>query len=273
MGDQWTAWRSKHPLAPATDFSSVWVPSNACSVMKSSGAPSLSQFNFGPLMYGTPALFGINNPEPFAFLAAVLKAGSAPTVYLVFRGTKTDADLATDRQYAQVPYTDPGGKGTGNVDKGFSDLFSTMSDAITSQLQSLYSADNATQLVITGHSLGSTLATFSVPIACSIGFSGLHYNQGCPRVGDPTFVSYINSLAIPTFRLVNIEDIVPTVPPPEAPVQGATLIYQHAGTPVSFSAQYGSVPANHDPCCSYGYAIFNSESPMNPDPSSCTSGN
>ena len=149
---------------------------------------------------------------------------------------------------------------------------STMSDAITSQLKQLYAADSATQLVITGHSLGSTVATLSVPIACSIGFAGVHYNEGSPRVGDPTFVAYINGLSIPTYRLVNIEDVVPTVPPPEAPVKGGTLIYQHAGTPVSFSAQYGSVPSNHDPCCSYAYAIFNPDSPMNPDPASCTSG-
>jgi hypothetical protein len=30
-----------------------------------------------------------------------------------------------------------------------------------------------------------------------------------------------------------------------------------------------SVPKNHDPCCSYSYALYNPEGPFNPIPDDC----
>jgi triacylglycerol lipase len=51
----------------------------------------------------------------------------------------------------------------------------------------------------------------------------------------------MNGNGVPTFRVVSTEDIVPDASPP---VIGTTL-YKHIGTPVDFTAQYGSYDANH----------------------------
>ncbi len=90
----------------------------------------------------------------------------------------------------------------------------------------------------------------------------LHYNFASPRVGDPVFAGALNGGPVPTFRVVNTEDIVPDGPPSVI----GTLIYQHVGTPVDFTAQYGSIGDNHSLDISYIYAINHPEDPQGPPP-------
>ena len=268
MGDQFVAWRKAHPLAPAADFTKAWIPKDPCSI--TSGHHSVNDYKIDDLTYGTITEGTTTRIEPFAFSA--LPRTNATVAFLVFRGTKTGEDLLVDADHPQFPYRLRFGEPSGLVDKGFYELFKSMEIPLQEVLNKLF-VQVPNRLVITGHSLGSALSTLTVPLAVrDAGGRGLkveHYNQASPRVGDPQFAAFFHSLDAPTYRLVNIEDVVPTLPGPESKVEGTVYYYQHVGSQASFSAQYLSVPKNHDPCCSYSYALYNPEAPFNPIPGAC----
>lgn len=60
-----------------------------------------------------------------------------------------------------------------------------------------------------------------------------------------------------TFRVVNVEDAVTTVPIPAI----SKLTYQHVGTPICYSAHYSEAAANHD-MNNYLYAMENPVQPQ-----------
>jgi hypothetical protein len=73
----------------------------------------------------------------------------------------------------------------------------------------------APSIVVTGHSLGSALATYYAaenalvdkvqnPALCTF---------ASPKVGDQTFVGVFNGLGLTSWRVVNKQDIVPYLPP------------------------------------------------------------
>jgi triacylglycerol lipase len=141
---------------------------------------------------------------------------------LVFRGTeirrrqgRSDfanifADLETNANIALVE----SGHG-GKVHRGFQAVL----DEVWEQaglLDYLRSQEKARRTVwFTGHSLGAALATVAAQRYDRV--RGL-YTFGSPRVGDGSFKE---ALAVPTYRVVNHDDIVTRVPPP--------LLYRHVG--------------------------------------------
>ncbi len=95
--------------------------------------------------------------------------------------------------------------------------------------------------VVTGHSLGSALATlfvmenkeknkFDITTVCTF---------ASPRVGNGEFVSQFNQLPLTSWRIVNTQDIVPKVPL-HIPL---LFDYRHVGAEFSFSSK-GEVKGN-----------------------------
>ena len=199
--------------------------------------------------------------EPFGFTAQAPNGDS----FLVFRGTETEADGAEDARADQTPYTFV--SGFGNVHAGFFGIYRAMRQRVLDAVNALAEVK---RFFFSGHSLGSGLSTLAVPdmitnsnLAQSADVPLYHYNLASPRVGDPTFAYTMNSLnRVPTYRIVNTEDVVPDAP---LPAVGA-LLFQHIGTEVNYSAQYGSVPSNHDHWNSYNYALNNPNQPEGPWP-------
>ena len=72
----------------------------------------------------------------------------------------------------------------------------------------------------TGHSMGGALATLAA--SRSTRPPSAVYTFGSPRVGNSDFVATLRN--IPVYRVVNDRDIVPTVPPSQAP-----LYFRHVG--------------------------------------------
>ena len=128
-----------------------------------------------------------------------------------------------------------------------------------------------TQFFFTGHSLGSALVTLAVPdVMTNSGLSASrapirHYNFASPRTGDATFVTALDAIAkVPTYRIVNTEDVVPDVPPAVTDDVFDTYYYKHVGTPVDFTAQYDSFGNNHSMLNSYLYAVSHPAQPEGP---------
>jgi triacylglycerol lipase len=209
-------------------------------------------------------------PEPFAFVACAPQNN----LYLVVRGSETAADWMDDADIAQKAYSPV--PGYGKVHTGFMDIYASMSlavrAAVNSALQKL--GGNAKAFYVTGHSLGSALSTLAVPdvIARSnldrrtVGL--FHYPLASPRVGDPDFYYQYLKQNVPTFRVIDTEDVVPDLPPSVISISilGVTFtyIYKHVGLEVSYTAQYDSDAGNHDHINSYYFALKNPTQPEGP---------
>lgn len=273
MGQQWLQQGQPSP----TSFQ--WVPKDPCPY--TSTQYDVSDFSFGPysappnsLIWSTFQYKGQTYSEPFGFFAMPENGGA---FYLVFRGSQTNVDFDLDGEDPQVSY--PGGPQGAMVEEGFAAVFAGCSDAIKQALLRMSIPRDGDErrgfqypFFITGHSLGSALATLSVPLMAPYQAWGMQCNQASPRVGNPTFADFIDSFAdkgFPTFRLVNTADLVPKLPPPEVRVDQQTYHYQHAGTEVDFTAAYPTEKDKHSPCCSYSYALFNPTSPVNPNIAQC----
>jgi predicted lipase len=198
-----------------------------------------------------------NVSEPFGFIA---KDDSNGDAYVVFRGTDSIEDWAADANAEHEPYDLV--PGYGSVHHGFLKLYHTLRGDLFQQLEAL--AKSPPRLYITGHSLGSGLSTVAVPDILrntAVGAGGQtpiqHYNFASPRTADPVFAAAINQSGVPTYRWVNSEDLVPTLPPSLF----GKFNYEHIGTQISFSAQYGSTAGNHSMTDCYAYALAHPDQP------------
>jgi triacylglycerol lipase len=184
--------------------------------------------------------------EPFGFVASD-QQGNA---YVAFRGTMTGADEWNDFDFAQVAYALVNDPSFGYVASGFYSIYTTR---LNSQIKSLRDSTNAAigsfrprNLYVTGHSLGAAICTLTVPdVVYNLSSLQLNaialYNFASPRVGDPAFANAVNNSATKKlvallFRMVNTEDAIPALPP----AVSFEDLYEHIGTPISFSAQYGT---------------------------------
>ena len=167
--------------------------------------------------------------EPFGCL---VKSKTDGSLYLVFRGSKSLEDFEVDIEFKPVAYSAP----TPNpppgilVARGWYAVYTGLVEALDAQLKTI----GGKPLLITGHSLGSALATLAVPLAVSNGVAALHYNSASPMVGLKPFSDYYANLNVKTFRLVNTADTVPNFPPKRSGD------YLHVGNEVSFNADYGA---------------------------------
>jgi triacylglycerol lipase len=204
--------------------------------------------------------------EPFAFVAYT----TTGTVYLVARGSETLSDWADDLDVSQKPYSRV--PGYGNVHRGFMDIYATMGPAVITAINTAFQqlSGNAKALYIIGHSLGSALSTLAVPDV--VANSNLnrsktqvfHYPLASPRVGDPNFYYQYSYQTIPTYRIIDTEDVVPDLPPSVISILNFDYIYKHIGLPVTYTAQYDSDAGNHDYKNSYYYALTNPKQPEGP---------
>lgn len=249
----------------------VGVAYDQCQQWIDQGYPSKAQFNWVPQTTTTPytysvpffwsyGVLGIDYDEPFGFIA---QAANGDTT-LALRGTVTDADDIQDARVDQVAYRLVANYG--NVHGGFYEIYAALSPQI---LPAIAGLSGIKRFFFAGHSLGSGLSSLAVPdvttntpVKVSANLPVLHYNFASPRVGDPQYAYAMNNNGVPTYRVVNTEDIVPDAPPA---VIGPTL-YKHVGIPVDFTAQYGSYDGNHSLANAYDYAVNNPTDPEGPLP-------
>lgn len=238
-----------------------WAPSDSCPI--TSPVVPLDQWQFvGPFWSSfTPGTD--TTSEPFAIFAY---GPDSQTAFLAFRGSQTDDDYIMDGKIELVAYDPPTVPSVSEirVERGFYEVFSGLDQSALMDALS-YLANSGARLIMTGHSLGSALATLTVPLACAAGIPStkiLHYNQASPKVGNSNFLAYYDDLNVQTFRLVNTYDEVPKLPP------GA---YVPVGVEAPFGADYPTEAECHNPCCSYSYALFNPAAPYNPAIATCMS--
>jgi len=189
--------------------------------------------------------------EPFGFVAQNRASG---LVFIVYRGTETPSDWLVEFTFPQVPQL----PGAGNVESGFYGVYQQTAGSVAAAVARAGAKPN---VIATGHSLGGALAVLAAgdPVtSAAAGSLGLYTFAG-PRTGDLAFAAAFNGRVRPAWRVVNTEDIVPTLPLAtpvlvggSAPLilrlaqeLGQKLNYEHAGTAVCFTTHTGSIAGNH----------------------------
>ena len=211
-----------------------------------------------------------HGPDKFGFVARRIDTGD---FFVIFRGTQTINDWLANIDFLQVDQQ----HGWGKTEKGFSGVYSGCSGTI---INALKNAGNPRHVFVAGHSLGGSLATLgAADVRASLGASTTLYAFASPRTGNRDFAGKFNVECPVTWRIVNTEDIVNTVPLATAAVKELDLEgldtavrvlerfpapagvkqrlervqsiftganYEHVGTSVDFTQHDGSIVANHD---------------------------
>ena len=160
---------------------------------------------------------------------------------LVFRGTQTQAEWLQNLNAEQVKYKTPGNLDYGAVHEGFLGLTEKLEPNPVEIAKQL---DPTVPCYITGHSLGAAVATL---VAMKIALQAPQlrdqirlYTFAGPRVGSPKFVKAHSQLIPNSYRIVNLADSVPLVPP-----VSLGNSYTHIGQKWAFLAQLEDTLLNH----------------------------
>jgi len=161
----------------------------------------------------------------------VFESQADPTQYLfAFRGTDGIEEWIDDLHVAHTPFAPetPNPKhpvpDSVRIEDGFAEIYGSMQGTLFQLLDRL----SPSRLLISGHSLGGSLSElFTLDVFLSRpqqAFATL--NHAAARAGNSSYASFYDSLTLgagnPTLRVVNVEDVIPCLPP-------SILGYQQVG--------------------------------------------
>lgn len=185
---------------------------------------------------------------------------------IVFRGTANPKEWIANFQARQSDYVTTAGV-KGQVHTGFLRLYDQLSPqvrAIANQFAS------AVPCYVTGHSLGGAMATLAtadlVQNNRSLATQLQLYSYAAPRVGDLAFAKFLAAIAPNNFRVFNLSDLVPMVPPTDLGAQP----YVHVGQEWGFLNYAGGDVSETHTTTLYQAAI-SQQAEINPLPTFPTS--
>jgi predicted lipase len=140
-------------------------------------------------------------------------------VVVAIRGTENILEWIRDFEFALTafPYAT-----AGRTEAGFTDFYSslrtspnTSAKRVVDALRDLVAGGGVKTLTIAGHSLGSALATL---LALDVAANGVFaapvvYTFASPAVGDKVFAGSYDRLIETSWRIANLNDLVPCLPP------------------------------------------------------------
>ncbi|HYH80307.1 MAG TPA: lipase family protein [Longimicrobium sp.] len=203
-------------------------------------------------------------PAWFGFALAPTSDNLTGSNIVAFRGTRTAIEWVVDAAAVQVPvplvWFSDGKLKIARVHLGFLIWFAFVKPQVDAAV--LKFNPNAVSTQTTGHSLGAAIATLtSIYLKLGSPLTPVQsYPLASPRVGDRTFASAYDFYVPSTFRIVNLTDWVPVVPPTSLTivVHGVTVSVQntHVGQEWSYLWQTGDLNTNHSLKINYNPAII-----------------
>jgi predicted lipase len=162
---------------------------------------------------------------------------------LVFRGTQRMAEWLGNVYAVQRPYLDPNTGGElGLIHEGFRRIADSIIDPLA--VDAVQKINPNKPCYVSGHSLGAALATLlALDIALKVPALQPQlrvYVYASPRVGNPDFVRQYAKILPNTYRITNLADLVPTMPPTKLRAE-----FVHVGEEWSFVSQGGDILPNH----------------------------
>jgi predicted lipase len=158
-----------------------------------------------------------DNLPDFKVFGFIAQSGS--DVVVAIRGTEGVFEWIMDSLFAPVPFPFAD---AGQAEQGFTNFYVTLrtgSNIVQSRvidaLRPLTATGTIKTLRIAGHSLGAALATLlAIDVSDNSVFKApTVYTFGSPRVGDKVFAGTYDGLVPNSWRIENLNDIVPHVPP------------------------------------------------------------
>lgn len=178
------------------------------------------------------------------------------TVTVALRGTEFIHEWFDNFDFIPAPYGPVPGRGT--VHQGFQLVYYSIRPSLVGLVRK-YVAGRA-NLLITGHSLGgalSALAAVDLMNDAAEDLSPVVYTWAEPRVGHDDFVTFFNAHINVCYRIVNVWDVVPHLPPDIAD-------YEHEGNELDIDSGFSfDVVHNHVLATGYvpGIAKWNQQNP------------
>ena len=179
---------------------------------------------------GWDGIFVIGGAEE-QFALIYQNASDAGQFLIAFRGTASKDDVFKDIEAPTTAFiAADGSKPDVDVHEGFFGIYHDIGGSMTASMQAQLfqwidaNATGISQLYITGHSLGSSLAelfTFDLALT-QPAFAFATIDWAAPRVGTRKWIAAYdgNALTAQTIRIVNSHDVVPDLPP-------ATFLYEY----------------------------------------------
>jgi hypothetical protein len=175
---------------------------------------------------------------------------------VAFRGTERIHDWMDDFDFVPAPYAPVPGRGT--VHQGFQLVYLTIRDNLIGLLNQ--HAQGFSEILITGHSLGGALCALAAVdiVNVNTNLAPVVYTWAEPRVGHDDFVTFYDTHINICYRVVNVWDVVPHLPPDIAG-------YEHEGNQVTIDSGFSlDVVHNHVLVTGYvpGMAKWNQDHPV-----------
>lgn len=127
------------------------------------------------------------------------------TIYVVFRGSESTTNWMTDLNTAMMDYQYCDGC---EVHKGFYTAQQDVIEGILYVVKTLQNQHPTYRVVVTGHSLGGALATYTAMDLHREGVSKVHLiNFGSPRCGNKEFANWITDNVKNIVRVTHHKDI------------------------------------------------------------------
>jgi triacylglycerol lipase len=176
---------------------------------------------------------------------------------VAFRGKEFVHDGLDNFDFIPAPYPPIPGRGT--VHQGFQLVYYS----VRGNLRKLV-AQNVSKcknLVITGHSLGAALAALAAPDLLNdvaVNLAPSLYTWAEPRVGHHDFTSFFNTHVNICYRIVNVWDVIPHLPP-------VLAAFEHEGNGVTIDSGFSlDIVRNHVLATGYvpGMAEWNKSHPI-----------
>jgi len=135
-------------------------------------------------------------------------------VYIAIRGTQTEEEWKIDWDMSLVPLR---GQRDVLVHKGFLDAVGELMPGIMQALGPILQGAPDTHVVVSGHSLGASLAALCTLALVQAGLQNVHtYVYAPPRVGNDNFVKLVLQQRGQQLRefhaIANVADLIPQVP-------------------------------------------------------------
>jgi len=172
-------------------------------------------------IYGNDLATDIGGPKstvPFGFIA---RSPAAPIEFVVsIRGTEGIWEWVQDARFLRIPC--PFATGAGWTEDGFTDVYMSMSvgtapgPRVVDAIRTLITANPGSTLTVTGHSLGAALATLlALDVVENNAFATPSViTFASPFVGDSQFARTYEAEVPNSWRIANLVDLVPKLPPP-----------------------------------------------------------
>ena len=166
-------------------------------------------------------------------------------MWIVFRGSLDKIDITQDLIYKQTDLINSStNKSKIMCHQGFINVYNTFKKQIFVSVNKY----NPNKIILTGHSLGAGIATVTAYHLGLINRNVYVYTFASPKVGNIEFADEMNKISKCFFRIVNLSDLIPTLPiavMPNMKDKNNPFIYMHTGKMIFFDQNWKSIENNH----------------------------